>query len=266
MILQSAFQTVVVERRLPWRLENWLKQQTWYQRREFAKYERRELRLFKRFIKADDLVFDIGANVGNKAQTFLTLGGNVICLEPDKRCLATLKEKYADNPNVTIVAAGVSSETGQATFFPSPKAARSTFDVQRMEQLGSDCSWETGTTVPITTLDTLIQQHGIPSFCKIDVEGFEPQVIKGLSQTIPALSFEFHGELLEDVHFCVDYLDTLGMTRFNVLLYPVGRSRRPYHPLDRLYFTKHVSKSELLDLFKSLADEKLAGDIYAFAG
>ena len=45
--------------------------------------------------------------------------------------------------------------------------------------------------VPVTTLDALIERHGVPSFVKVDAEGFEEEVLQGLSRSIKALSFEF---------------------------------------------------------------------------
>jgi hypothetical protein len=46
--------------------------------------------------------------------------------------------------------------------------------------------------VPVTTLDDTISKLGVPQHCKIDVEGYELEVLKGLSQAIPTPSFEYH--------------------------------------------------------------------------
>lgn len=263
-IFKKAFTRIVIERRLPWRVEQWISRQPMVIRRRNAKRQQQELRLFRNFFKPNDLVFDIGANIGEKAQTFLSLGAKVVCLEPDVRSLELLNQKFANHDDVSIVDAGVGSEPGKATFFPSPSSTRSTFDTSRMQQLGDDCKWDEGKTVQMTTLDALIKQFGTPQFCKIDVEGFEPEVIAGLSSAISNMCFEFHGELMDELRVCLDRLDSLGMTRFNVLLYPTG-GRRPFHPLDQLYLPKHVTKEELLSTFESLSGEILSGDIYAFS-
>ncbi|MNC90318.1 hypothetical protein D3C83_64020 [compost metagenome] len=89
-------------------------------------------------------------------------------------------------------------------------------------------------------------------------------MLRGLSRPIPALSFEFHGELLDDASVCLGMLARLGMTRFNVVLHPSGRHR--HQPLDRLYFAAHVSGADLLARIRSIAARyPLAGDIWAFS-
>jgi hypothetical protein len=60
--------------------------------------------------------------------------------------------------------------------------------------------------VPVVTLDALIAQHGEPAFVKIDVEGYEPQVLRGLTRPVQALSFEFHGRLLDELAESLDLL------------------------------------------------------------
>jgi hypothetical protein len=72
--------------------------------------------------------------------------------------------------------------------------------------------------VPVTTLDVAIAQYGLPDYCKIDVEGYEVQVLQGLTRPIPLLSLEYHlrrdgtQQLIE----CLNYLSRFGEIRLNI--------------------------------------------------
>jgi hypothetical protein len=77
--------------------------------------------------------------------------------------------------------------------------------------------WWTGEQieVPVSTLDAAIAQFGLPAFLKVDVEGAEPEVLGGLTRSLPAMSFEFAREVLNHVSACLDRLGTLGSYRFS---------------------------------------------------
>ncbi len=62
----------------------------------------------------------------------------------------------------------------------------------------------------MTTLDDLIRKYGVPDFCKIDTEGYESEIIAGLTQPLKAASIEYHREFLESARRCVERLNSLG--------------------------------------------------------
>ena len=104
----------------------------------------------------------------------------------------------------------------------------------------------------VTTLDNLITEYGLPKFCKIDVEGFEEQVLRGLIRPIPYLSFEFHKSFFDEAKKCIDQLVHLGNVKFNVCF---GTSME-------FVFKQWVGKDELLLKIEKTEGKDLWGDIY----
>ena len=107
--------------------------------------------------------------------------------------------------------------------------------------------------VPVTTLDELIARHGLPAFCKIDVEGYELEVLCGLSRPIPALSFEYLSVCLDRARACVARLAELGQYQFN---WSVGESHR-------LRSDGWLDADRLLAHLGDLGAAGGSGDIYA---
>jgi hypothetical protein len=115
-------------------------------------------------------------------------------------------------------------------------------------------AWGRSVTVPVTTLDSLIALHGEPAFCKIDVEGFEREVLKGLSRPLARLSFEFHAEFIGEALACLERLRELGMYRFNFT-----QENRPVFES-----TKTLNEVEISERLLSLPFSSLQGDVHAF--
>jgi hypothetical protein len=117
-----------------------------------------------------------------------------------------------------------------------------------------DFNWDKKTVVETETLDALISQYGKPAFCKIDVEGFEYNVLQGLSRQIDALSFEFSMGVVNTTIECIEYLAGLGPTVFN---YSMGETMK-------LELPDYVDKSRITRILKNIPVEKsTGGDIYA---
>jgi len=116
--------------------------------------------------------------------------------------------------------------------------------------------WDREISVPVTTLDALIARYGQPQFIKIDVEGFESQVLAGLSTPVPALSFEFTTIQRDVALACLDRLAALGGYRFDIAL---GESQR-------LTFERWIDRDAMAAHISALPHEANSGDVYAVLG
>jgi len=179
------------------------------------------LDFYRAFIPPCSLCFDIGAHYGGKTRLFRQLGAAVIAVEPLADCCATLQRKFGNDDRVILFAGACGEVERTATLHRSSlNPQNSTLSDDFAGNLGSDVEWEDCDRIEVTTLDRLIEQHGLPAFCKIDTEGYELDVLKGLSVAIPALSFEFHANDLGRTGKCVQRLVALGYQRFNYICEP----------------------------------------------
>ncbi|MHB9028912.1 MAG: FkbM family methyltransferase [Candidatus Latescibacterota bacterium] len=223
-------------------------------------YKRREqemLRFYSRFIREGDLCFDVGANAGSRTALFLALGARVVAVDPQPSCLRTLRKRFSGNPMVSIVPKALGAEEGEAELLVSDVSTISTLSrewVESSRQGGRFHAyrWNGKVTVPVTTLDRLVEEYGVPAFCKIDVEGYEAQVLAGLSRPVSAASFEFVPEFLENALVSISHLVKAGVTRFN---YSLGESMS-------LALSQWVSEAEIADILRSITDRDAWGDVY----
>jgi FkbM family methyltransferase len=180
-------------------------------------------------MRPGDVVFDIGANIGYKADMFLRLGARVVAVDPDPVNARRLSQQFLDlrvrKRQVTIVEAAVSDRVSTVTLWvDAPGSAKNTLSDKwanllrhDADRFGSPLDFGGRREVAATTLDALIHQRGRPYFVKIDVEGHELQVLSGLSIPVPVLSFEVNlPEFRSEGIQCVERLATLDVdTEFN---------------------------------------------------
>ncbi len=178
-------------------------------------WKKDRLQFFSTFLTKDSLYFDVGANIGNRIEPVLQIGSKVIAIEPQKKCIEILKNKFGNA--ITIVPKGLGAQEGELEFFISDASTLSTFSKEQVDILKntkfSNYSWNEKEIIPITTLDNLIKEFGKPDFIKIDVEGFETEVLKGLSTPIKLISFEYTvPEFIHKVIECIEILEKIDPT------------------------------------------------------
>lgn len=215
--------------------------------------------LYGRFVSKGSLAFDIGSHVGDRIASFRRLGARVVALEPQPACAAVLDALYCCDGAVKRVAAACGPQPGTLTLHvnsdnPTVTTASRDF-IEAADGAGGweGQVWDGEITVPVTTLDALIAEHGAPAFVKIDVEGFEAEVLAGLTRPVPALSFEFTTIQREVAYACLDRLAALGSYRFDVAL---GETQR-------LTFDRWVSAAKMRAHIAALPHDANSGDVYA---
>jgi FkbM family methyltransferase len=169
-----------------------------------------------------DLIFDVGANHGYKTSIFLDLGAKVVAVEPDGTSQEILKQRFVKyrlkRRPLVIVPKAVSDQSNIETLWiDAPGSAKNTLSQKWAETLRGDdrrfghtLDFGDWRQVETTTIEHLADAHGSPFFVKIDVEGYELNVLRGMKRPVPYLSFEvnlpeFRSEGLE----CVQVLGCL---------------------------------------------------------
>jgi FkbM family methyltransferase len=191
----------------------------------------KEVGLYRSFLGRCRLIFDIGAYDGHKTAAFLEIAGKVVACEPDLNNFSLLRIRFrGKTKRVILMQMAVADRTGTGLFhIHHPGSAFNTLNLKWKEMLEADQAvrWnevirfsEGGMRqVRVTTLDELIRLYGVPDFIKIDVEGYEKQVIDGLSQKVPCISFECQlPEFRDDLQAVLAKLIDLDReTKFNIV-------------------------------------------------
>ena len=216
---------------------------------------------YSQFIKEGDITFDVGANHGNRTEVFLSLGAKVVAFEPQPLCAEDLARRFSKNRNFALVQKALGATVGKGTISQCKADTISSMSKEWVESVKnsgrfSEYEWSSSLDIEVSTLDAEIGRFGRPSFLKIDVEGYESEVLSGLSMAIDAISFEFVPEVQANTIKCIELLNRLGDYTFN---YSLGESMR-------LEMPSSVTKDQILEIVRGFSERgsKEFGDIYAF--
>ena len=131
-----------------------------------------------------DLVLDVGANAGQHATMLRGAGyrGEIISFEPQPTAFATLARLAAADPRWTAMNCAVGAEQGRLTLNVAENSvASSALPIgQASLDAAPECRYTGTIEVDVVTLaDTLSKHADRGIMLKIDVQGFEPQVLEG---------------------------------------------------------------------------------------
>jgi FkbM family methyltransferase len=215
---------------------------------------------YQSFLSEGDLVFDIGANVGERVAALLAAGCRVVAVEPQDKCCVLIRSLAANPGSLTVVPKACGAKAGTAelksgggTDVLATISEEYISTVAKSGRFGAH-KWEATRTVPVCTAEDLVVEFGTPRFIKIDVEGFEVPVLEGLSTAPQILSFEFTPEMTAAMLACIDHCERLGLSEFNI----------SYGESMRFARAEWVNANGMRDVVKILAgDSSLFGDIFA---
>ena len=222
--------------------------------RFFKKFKKRKSHEILKLINKGDLYFDIGAHLGEKSKPFIEKKIRTIMVEPLPICVKTLKKLYSKNSIVKVIPKGLGSKnTKKILSINKQMPTVSTFAKHWKSGRFSNLTWSEKTQIQITTLDALIKKFGDPQYIKIDVEGYELNVLKGLSKKSGIISFEITSEFFSDAIKCLKHLKKLS---YNSFTFSIGEQKK--------FFSDWSDYKTIINLIKKeiKKDKLFWADIY----
>ncbi|MDN5750422.1 MAG: FkbM family methyltransferase [Pseudonocardia sp.] len=222
---------------------------------------RRLVRFYRPFLGPGDVGFDVGAHVGSRVRAWRKLGVLVGAVEPQPDLVRVLRLLFGRDPGVTVVSQAVGARAGRARLGVATRTP--TVSSMSREWIGAVAAdggfarvrWDRSVEVAVTTLDALVAAHGEPAFCKVDVEGFEVEVLAGLSRPVRALSFEYLPPAHDAALAALALVERLGE----------GRYRYNYSPVETLRWASErwLDAAGLVRLLDRVRPTGRSGDVYA---
>jgi FkbM family methyltransferase len=214
-------------------------------------------RFYRGLLAPGDLAFDIGAHVGSRSRAMRAAGARVVALEPQSPFAGFLRRTLPRDVVLIEAAAGPAetvAEMAVSSLHPTVSSLRAGFAADAATAPGfAHVRWDRTQQVQVTTLDRLIETHGLPRLIKIDVEGFELDVLAGLSRAVPMISVEYLPAMPHLSGAVIDRLMQLGPYRFNIAAGEDGA----------FLWTDWRDAAGLRDWLAALPGTARSGDIYA---
>lgn len=215
---------------------------------------KRTIRFYKSLLKENSLCFDIGANIGYKSSVLLDLKHKVVAFEPQEECHKVLTKIQKFNPNFTVSKLAIGSENKEQDMWMGNHIEIATLSNKFKSYFTTDTIfWNQKNRVKVVTLNSQIERYGIPEFCKIDVEGYEYEVLKNLKYKIPLIEFEFTGGFINETMQCITTLSDLSAYSYNLML-----NEKP-----KFVFKNWLSSTVIQSKINGMNIKNLHGNIFA---
>ena len=164
-------------------------------------------------------MFDIGANRGDATIAGINLGYKVIALEPAPRVFVQLVGSFIYSKSVVPLRLAVGEKDGERLeFYECVEDGLSTLDKDWLTKPGMPYYGKEYRTISVNTctIDWLVEKYGRPDLMKIDVEGAEWGVLRGMSENYGKLALEWTQETMSDHNEQLQYLASIGYTEYRL--------------------------------------------------
>ena len=224
---------------------------------------RRMVAFYSQFLQPGDVGFDIGAHVGSRVRAWRKLGVHVVAVEPQPDLVRVLRLLFGRDRDVTLLPSAVGARAGRArlqisTATPTVSSmSRAWTETVARDRRFARIRWDRSVDIDVVTLDDLIDTYGSPAFCKIDVEGFELDVLRGLTRPVTALSLEYLPPAHDEALAVLERVEQLGAT--------AGGYAYNYSAIETLRYScdRWLDAAELVRLLDRVRPLGRSGDIYA---
>jgi FkbM family methyltransferase len=209
---------------------------------------KRRLEFYSAFIQSGDLVFDVGANLGNYSEALRDVGAIVVAVEPDPRNVKILRRRL-ESENVHIEQCALGRTEGTAKL----RVALDRDDVSTLSDQwaeNTNAHWQGTVEVQLRTLDSIANLYGVPKYVKVDAEGYDAEVLRGMSFRPQIVSFEFLSRDLKIAQACIGLLREWS---FNFVI----------EERSRFELSRWVKSDEIFTAISALSGSVVYGDVFA---
>jgi FkbM family methyltransferase len=165
-------------------------------------------------------IFDIGTNKGYFTDEYISTYPNceIVCIEANPDLCNYLVQKYNNNKNIYVYHYLVSNESNKDIDFyinfGCDGVSTASKNWINNSRFSNSKTWSNAISIESISLDDLIENTFQPDIIKIDVEGYENTVIRGLTRKVGIIQFEWAEEELESIKDTCNYLQSIGYSEF----------------------------------------------------